>query len=160
MTSFRCLITTNGFQLVSRFLCHPVILANSRAVVVRLVIASFGHFFAHLFFQRTNLGLLVLLIDVVQHLLVLLLRAGQNVPSNEARYRMPMVLPVFRGVICRGLRQRGGPDKHVRIEHDRTDRDQTDHDVVMEHILELVPLETRWSNGEILRSMASRHRTG
>uniref|UniRef100_T1DNL8 Uncharacterized protein n=1 Tax=Anopheles aquasalis TaxID=42839 RepID=T1DNL8_ANOAQ len=98
--------------------------------------------------------------QMVQHLFVLLLRARQNVARDEARNRMPIVLPVLGRVIGWRFRQRSGSDEDVRVKDHRSDRDQSDHDVVVEQILKLVPLEPGRCDGEVLRSMASRHRTG
>lgn len=63
-----------------------------------------------------------------------------NVASDKSRDGMSVVLPVLWDVTIRYFGQLGWSYEHVGVEDDGGDRYQTDHDVVMEHVLEFVPL--------------------
>lgn len=78
------LVSTNGFKVISRLLGYSVVLSDSWAIVVGLVILTLGHLSLDVLLELPQLSLFVLLVHSMAHLLVFLLRGWVHVPSEEA----------------------------------------------------------------------------
>lgn len=63
-----------------------------------------------------------------------------DVASDKSGDWMTMVLPMFWSVSLRNRSERGRSNEHVRVEDDTGHWYHSNHKVVVEHILEFVPL--------------------
>jgi hypothetical protein len=61
---------------------------------------------------------------------------------------MSLIFPKSRSITLRSVCQNGLSNEKIGGRHQQGQRNHTDHGVQMQHILELVPLESTWVNGD------------
>lgn len=63
-----------------------------------------------------------------------------NISSDESCNGVAVILPVLGFIAIRYGSQLSRSNEHIGVKHYRGNRNQPDHQVVMEHVLEFVPL--------------------